>query len=165
LFVDFIDYEIDHLASAVLLDKIYVLDQKLPPMDLGSYYNKWLREGKRIGGIVIYERDKKLMSFNESEIMAQNYKFTKRDLEELKNLLIEKLKRELAYGEFYYREKLIITMFFDGLADYYTPMFSEEIAEMIKERLLEKIEKKWKGFSLELEVSWPDIVLKLSLTN
>lgn len=165
-YVNFKNSEIDHLASLVLLDRFYVLDQKLPPIDLASYYRKWLRDGKEVESLEIYERDRRIMNLTAEDMLSQDYEFKKEDLRRIEFLLTEKLKKSFVQDEIaVYREKFILRMSFEGLADLYSPVFAEEFAEMIYKKVMERIKGKWSRFKLEIQLQWPDIILNLSLAN
>lgn len=163
-FIDFQNKNVDHLASLVFLDRLYVLDQTLPPMDLGSYYNKWLREGKKIHSIAIYEKGVRIENLSAEELKNQNQEFAEKDLKRFQDFLVNELGKRFAHGSpERFKEKLIVRMSFEGLADYYTDLFSEKIAEMVVEKLLEKVEGRWDKFTLEIMANYPDIEVSLTL--
>lgn len=163
-FVDFRDQEVDHLASLVLLDKFYVLDQNLPPMDLGSYYNKWLREGKRIEQITIYDRGVKIGNLSVEDLKSQDREFKEQDLDILRALIVEEIKKRFSFGNLdRFGQKIVLRMKFDGFADYYSDVFAKKIAELIAEKLLEKVEGKWDAFTLEAKANFPDLEIVLTL--
>lgn len=169
--VDFEKEEIGHLATIILADQYYVLDQKLPPMDLGSYYKKWLREGKKITKVHIYDKGLLKASFNSSEINKFDYKITESDLRFLENKIREVLRQRLnedpripsGYWEY---AKLKIT--FQNYAELYTPLFSEKIAEKIAKGVMRSVEetnKKWRVFKLDLMPSSTDLIVEVQLAR
>ncbi|MEM0203893.1 MAG: transglutaminase-like domain-containing protein [Archaeoglobaceae archaeon] len=162
--IDFHGEEVDHLASLVFLDKFYVLDQNLPPMDLGSYYNKWLREGKRIDNVTIYDKGLKIGNLTAEELRMQDQEFTKDDLKRLEALMANEMKKNFSFGSVdRFREKLVLRMKFEGFADYYSDAFADKIAELLAKRLLEKVEGDWDAFTLEAKANFPDLEVVLTL--
>ncbi|MEM2895141.1 MAG: transglutaminase-like domain-containing protein [Archaeoglobaceae archaeon] len=162
--VDFQNEEVDHLVSLVFLDKLYVLDQNLPPMDLGSYYNKWLRAGKRIEHITIYDKGLKLGNLTAEELRVQDQAFTKDDLKRLETLMASEMKKRFSFGALErFREKLVLIVKFEEFADYYSDAFADKIAEFLVKRLLEKVEGDWDAFTLEAKAKFPDLEVTLTL--
>lgn len=162
--IDFRGEETDHLASLVFLDDFYVLDQILPPMDLGSYYNKWLREGKRIEKVTVYEKGSPIGNFSEDELKIRDRKFTEGNLKRIRALLVDEIKGKIPFGiPEHFREKLVIKMRFNGFADYYTDTFADKIAELLAKKLLEKVEGDWNAFTIEVGAKFPDLEVALTL--
>ncbi|MFN3384549.1 MAG: transglutaminase-like domain-containing protein [Archaeoglobaceae archaeon] len=163
-FVEFRNQEVDHLASLVFLDRFYVLDQNLPPMDLGSYYNKWLREGKRIEQITIYDMGVKIGNLTVEDLKSQDREFTKQDLDLLRALIVDEMKKRFSFGNLdRFEQKAVLRMKFEGFADYYSDVFADKIAELIAEKLLEKVDGKWDAFTLEARDNFPDLEIVLTL--
>lgn len=161
--------EVGHLATAVFLDQYYILDQTLPPMDLGSYYKKWLREGKRINTTYLYDKGLLLGTITPTEMRKFDYKLSNSDLEFLWGYVKKELEKSLLYDPnlpegYWMYARLRIT--FQNYAELYTPAFSQKIAEKITTEVLESVEedkKGWRAFKLELSQSSGDIVVELQL--
>lgn len=169
LHLEFENEEIGHLSSVVLLDQFYVLDQNLPPLDLGSYYKKWLKEGKKIQNLSVCEKTgcRKLELDN-----LPDYNFSFEDMELLRKILSERLGKSIFEDQSLdlkkYRKSMIITVKFPDYADYYTPVFSSKISEMIAEKLEKEIEKtneKWNSFKITIQEIGNDIEIKLQLAK
>lgn len=162
--IDFHGEDVDHLASLVFLDRLYVLDQNLPPMDLGSYYNKWLREGRKIDSITIYERGLRVANLTAEELRNQDQEFTEEDLKRLQVLITSEIKKRVSFWNLErFKEKLVLRMKFEGFADYYSDVFADKIAELLAKKLLEKVEGRWDAFTLEIKANFPDLEVILTL--
>ncbi|MEM1579330.1 MAG: transglutaminase-like domain-containing protein [Archaeoglobaceae archaeon] len=169
LHLEFEKEETGHLSSVILLDQFYVLDQNLPPLDLGSYYKKWLREGKKVQNLSLCEKNgcRKLELEN-----LPDYKFSAEDMELIRKILGERLRKSMLEDQNLdsktYRKSAIITARFHGYADYYTPVFSSKISEMIAEELEKEIEKtneKWNSFKITIQTVEHDIEIKLEIAK
>jgi predicted transglutaminase-like protease len=169
--LEFEGEEAGHLAAAILMDQYYILDQKLPPMDFGSYYKKWLREGKRIEMGYIYENGTLVEKISSAEMLKFDYRFSDSDLRLLEENLKEILKQRLREDEGIphgYWEYSTLRITFQNYAELYTPAFLEEIAGEIAEEILEELEKsgeEWKAFKLELKQSSSNIIAELQLAR
>lgn len=163
--------ETGHLATAIFLEQYYILDQKLPPMDLGSYYNKWLGEGKRIKVGYIYDKGLLIGNITPTHMQKFDYKLSVSDLEFLESYLRAELKKRCredtripsGYWEY---SRLRIT--FQNYAELYTPVFSEKIAERVAEKVIEEFEKSkkdWKAFKVEISENSGALVVELELAR
>lgn len=168
---EFTGEETGHLAVGILLDQYYVLDQNLPPMDLGSYYKKWLHEGKRINKTYIYDFGVLIGEINANEMRNFDYRFSESDLRFLKDQLRYTLReyyREDTRIPQGYWEYLKLKITFQNYAEFYTPAFAKKIAEKISEEVLKTIEenkKDWRAFKLELSQISDDIVVEIQLAK
>lgn len=169
--LEFDGEETRHLATAIFLDQYYVLDQKLPPMDLGSYYKKWSREGKRITVAHIYDKGLLIGEITAEEMMEFDYKLSDSDLKFLENHVREELRKKLREDQripsgYWEYAKLRIT--FQNYGELYTPAFSEKIAEKIAKGVIESVEendKNWRSFKLELKQISGDIIAEVQLAK
>lgn len=161
----------EHLATAVFFDQYYVLDQKLPPMDLGSYYKKWLREGKRINMSYVYDRGVQIEKISAEEMKQFDYKLSNSDLRFLKDYLRKVLgqgmKEDSNIPLGYWRyASLKIT--FQNYAELYTPAFKEKIAKMIAEGVIESLngkEENWRAFKVEIVQNSSDLIVDVQLAK
>lgn len=168
---EFDEEETGHLAVGILLNQYYVLDQKLPPLDLGSYYNKWLQEGKRINRTYIYDHGLLIGEITANEMRNFDYKFSDSDLRFLKdhvrNTLREYFREDNKLPQGYWEHmKLKIT--FQNYAEFYTPTFAEKFVEKISLEILRAIEenkKDWRVFKLEISQISDDIVVEVHLAK
>jgi len=160
-----------HLSAAILLDQYYVLDQNLPPADLGSYYRKWLKEGKRINEGYIYSRGIQVGKLTAEEMREFDHELSESDIRALRDMVRNELRQRMkedpsipvGYIEY---AKLKITL--QNYAELYTPAFSEKFAEMIAKDILEnlkKSERDWKAFKVEIERKAADLVVEVELAR
>ncbi|MEM2727161.1 MAG: transglutaminase-like domain-containing protein [Archaeoglobaceae archaeon] len=168
--LEFDGEEAGHLATAIFLDQYYVLDQKLPPMDLGSYYKKWLREGKRITVAHIYDKGLLIGEITPEEMQEFDYQLTDSDLKFLENHVRLELKKKLREDSRVpsgYWEYATLKITFQNYAELYTSAFSEKIAEKIAKGVIESVEedKGWKAFKLELKQNQMDIIAEIQLAK
>ncbi|MEM0214982.1 MAG: transglutaminase-like domain-containing protein [Archaeoglobaceae archaeon] len=168
---EFTEEETGHLAVGLLLDQYYVLDQKLPPMDLGSYYKKWLHQGKRINRTYIYDYGLLIGEISANEMRNLDYNFSSSDLRFLKDRLRISLReyfREDSGIPQGYWEYLSLKITFQNYADFYTPVFAEKFAEKISKEVLRAIKeykKDWKAFKLEISQISGDLVVEVQLAK
>ncbi|MDI9611382.1 MAG: transglutaminase-like domain-containing protein [Archaeoglobales archaeon] len=166
---EFNNEETGHLATAILLDQYYILDQNLPPMDLGSYYKKWAVDQLEITKVHIYDRGVLVGEISGDEMLEFDYKFSDSDLKVIENRIKEMLTHRLIEDPRIpagYFEALIIKITFPNYVEFYTKAFSEKIAENIAEEILESIEKsdkKWRAFYIELKVNSGDLIVGVHL--
>lgn len=160
-----------HVSAAIKINgTYYFLDQHLPPLDPGSYYRKWLRDGRKIAEAVVYSlKGKDKMDF------SVDFQITEKDLAKLEegmNKIIGKeygLRRDLRLREKLpvgYREGKILTLVMENMADYYTPEFRREIAGYIVDKLAnEDSLESYRSFKLDVDVSGNNLVVKLYLAR
>lgn len=161
----------EHLATAVFLDQYYVLDQTLPPMDLGSYYKKWLREGKRINMSYVYDRGVQIEKISPDEMKKFDFKFSDSDLkfleDQLRDRLRQRMKEDPKIPSGYWKlANLRIT--FQNYAELYTPVFKEKIAKMIADEVIESLSDKdenWRAFKVEVVQKSSDLIVDLQLAK
>lgn len=167
--IEFDQEEAGHLATAIFLDQYYVLDQKLPPMDLGSYYKKWLQEGKRITIVHIYDKENLIGNLTASEMQEFDYVLSESDLKFIENHLREVLRKRLledARIPLGYWEYATLRITFYNYAELYTPAYSKKIAEKIAKEVIENFEngnKNWRTFKVKVLQSSADIIVELQL--
>ncbi|MCS7144816.1 MAG: hypothetical protein NZ879_07340, partial [Archaeoglobaceae archaeon] len=168
---EFESEETGHLATAILFDQYYILDQNLPPMDLGSYYKKWLQEGKRIKIVQIYDKGFLIGNITPSEMRKFDYALSDLDLKSLEAHVRERLKKELMEDPripLGYWEYATLRITFYNYAELYTPLYSNKIAENIAEEVVENFEdknKNWRAFKLGLRQNSNDIIVEVQLAK
>ena len=174
--VSFAGEEQNHVTAAVKLDQLYVLDQHLPPMDLGSYYRKWLRDGKTIERVEVYEvtpgKVAVVATMQRNDLERFDYAMTQADAENLERKIEsmlhdsfglkvdERLKGKTLPHDYVSGEIWRLTV--QDYADYFTPAFADEIAEHFYDMLVEDLDlKNARAFNLEVAVQGDDVVLTL----
>ncbi|MCS7130873.1 MAG: hypothetical protein NZ872_05590 [Archaeoglobaceae archaeon] len=161
--------ETGHLATAIFLDQYYVLDQKLPPMDLGGYYKKWLMDGSKIVKIEVYDKGSFIGELKGDQISGFDHKFSDSDLKLLEDRIRETIKKRLKEDpeiQKSYLESAMVKLTFLNYAEFYTSTFSEKIAEIIAEKVIESIEKtnkKWMAFYIDLKANSGNIIAEVYL--
>jgi len=149
------------VGHAVALVKIrgwyFVLDQHLPPMDLGAYYRDWESKGVRILNATLYEirpegagvSVRTVGRFDGKEFLKQDYNMTENDEKNLAYEMMLKLQKRfglkldpslesLSKGhlpEGYSRGWKAQTIFY-GMANAYHPFFRDEFAEWMLDRTI-----------------------------
>jgi hypothetical protein len=160
-----------HVSAAIEINgTYYFLDQHLPPLDPGSYYGKWLRDGRKIAEAVVYSlKGEDKMDF------SVDFQITEKDLAKLEegmNKIIGdeyglrrdlRLREKLPVG---YSEGKILTLIMENMADYYTPEFRREIAGYIVDKLAnEDSLESYRSFKLDVDVSGNNLAVKLYLAR
>jgi len=132
----------------------FMLDQHLPPMDLGSYYLHW---NGTIKNAAVYEIQKENSTvkvkltgvLTGEDFMIQSYTLNKKDLEAIQsgiaslilenfeNLVVDSSLVSLKEGKLPsdYREGRIWTYTFPEFADYYNPIFHEQFVRYMYEKM------------------------------
>ncbi|MCX8172485.1 MAG: hypothetical protein N3D09_02585, partial [Archaeoglobaceae archaeon] len=168
---DFASDDVGHLTSAIFVDQYYIIDQKLPPMDLGSYYKKWLKEGKKITRAFIYERGLQIGEIGAEEMQKFDYDFTQSDLEFMEELIRDSLRKRLREDPWIsrgYKEYAILKITFYEYAEFYTPLFAEKIALKMVKDVLERVDetnRNWVAFKVELRQKHDDILVEVHLAK
>ena len=187
-----INFENDKMGHATALVKIngkfFVLDQKPPVMDLGSYYLHWKKvEGKAISNATLYrvlwsERVKveKIGILYPSDFLKDNYAFTNFDANRLALGLMEVIKSEfpnLKKDENLKNDRLIgyssgkrWIMSFPNFAMYYDPEFHEQFVSYIYSRLKSTPEvladlNDYEHFWVNVEAREDDLKIELVLAR
>jgi len=162
--INFENSSTKHTTAAIKIDgEYFLLDQNLPPMDLGTYYNKWAlyrKEKLLISNATVYEIQKsgenltiKIIGIMLAEdFKNKNYDFTSADLAVMANDLMELFlenypnlsrgfyisdidkKVHLPYG---YANRSTWKLELPDFIDYYTPTFHTEFVEYFYRRFTE----------------------------
>ncbi|WP_456469648.1 transglutaminase-like domain-containing protein [Archaeoglobus sp.] len=173
--ITFDGYSEGHITAAIKINNsYYFLDQHLPPLDAGSYYKKWLKDGRVIIEAVIYSVNGTSELLDKTDF-SSDYQITLQDVLELKEemtRIIEseyELKEDLRLGEKLpkgYTSGKILTLTMEDMADYYTPEFKKEFAGYIVDKLVSKEDTgNYRSFKLDVEVLGNDIVAKMYLAK
>ncbi|HIH71866.1 MAG TPA: hypothetical protein HA300_00585 [Thermococcaceae archaeon] len=152
--INFENSEVGHTAAlAKIGGKFFVLDQKPPVMDLGSYYLHWKKvEGKAISNATLYRVRwsggadvEKLAVLYSSDFLNEDYVFTHFDAVRLTREVVEKIEDEfpnLKKDENLKSGKLIgyssgkkWTITLPNFAMYYSPEFHEQFVDYIYSNL------------------------------
>ncbi len=170
----------NHVTAAVKFDTYYVLDQHLPPLDLGSYYRKWIKDGKQIDEAVVYsvrEGARKIEIIRGQEMVKYDYTVSESDVRTLENMLRKKFELMLKYDGNLNSKRLppgytlgkIWTLKAEDYAEYYTPLFAEYIADHLYKMLMTDAVKKFaseaRAFSLRVAVEGDDIIVHLTIAR
>ena len=167
----------NHATAAIRINGwFFVLDQHLPPMDLGAYSRYWERQGKKISNATFYEifrgreraRVKSLGTVPGTDFMKQDYTMTSR---EAKNLAIAMMN--LLYEEFGikaderlqnmengtlpsgYRAGWTWRMRYYHMADYYHPFFRDQYAKWFLSEMIK--DPKFAGYLQKSKAAWVDV--------
>jgi len=165
--INFENSSTKHTTAAIKIDgEYFLLDQNLPPMDLGTYYNKWAlyrKEKLLISNATVYEIQKsgenltiKIIGIMLAEdFKNKNYDFTSANLAVMANDLMElflenypNLSRDfyisdidkkvhLPYG---YANRSTWKLELPNFLDYYTPTFHTEFVKYFYRRFTENPE-------------------------
>ncbi|RLF75388.1 hypothetical protein DRN51_04080, partial [Thermococci archaeon] len=165
--INFENSSTKHTTAAIKIDgEYFLLDQNLPPMDLGTYYNKWAlyrKEKLLISNATVYEIQKsgenltiKIIGIMLAEdFKNKNYDFTSANLAVMANDLMElflenypNLSRDfyisdidkkvhLPYG---YANRSTWKLELPNFIDYYTPAFHTEFVKYFYRRFTENPE-------------------------
>jgi hypothetical protein len=179
-----------HAAALVKISDWYVvLDQHLPPMDLGAYYRYWKGQGNGIINATLYEVTpgedlavvRPLGVVQGLDFLKQDYTMTG---EEAKNLAVSMMnvlhersglkadeslealsENHLPSG---YKSGWTFKMVFYGLADGYHPFFQEQYAGWLAERALSNSEfvtylEKSDSLWIEVGIDGNDLVVTIYL--
>ena len=179
-----------HAAALVEVNGWYfVLDQHLPPTDLGAYYRYWRREGNGIVNATLYEitpgRDladvRSLGVLQGSEFLNQDYTMKEDDAQSLAAAMMEVFEKEfelkaddslvalsqnrLPHG---YKAGWTFKVTFYGLADYYHPFFLKQYTGWLESRALSGMKlpsyvKKSDSIWAEVEIEGNDLVVTIYL--
>ena len=167
----------NHAAAAIKINGwFFVLDQHLPPMDLGAYYRYWEDQGKEISNATFYEISrggerasvKSLGIVPGTDFMKQDYTMTSREAKNLAivmmNLLYEKfgIKADerlqnmengtLPSG---YKAGWTWRMRYYNMADYYHPFFREQYARWFLSEMMKNSE--FMGYLQKSKATWVDV--------
>ncbi|ALV61702.1 hypothetical protein ADU37_CDS00030 [Thermococcus sp. 2319x1] len=152
--INFENSETGHAAALVKIDgKFFVLDQRPPVMDLGSYYLHWKKvEGKTISNATLYRvlwnngaKVEKIGIFHPSDFLREDYTFTNFDASRLAFDLMEAIEDDfpnlrkdenLKSGKpIGYSSGKRWGMTFPNFAMYYNPEFHEQFVGQIYSNL------------------------------
>ncbi|AFK22664.1 transglutaminase-like domain-containing protein [Pyrococcus sp. ST04] len=183
LLIHFAETPIMHSAVAVKIDNTtFVLDQRLPPKDLGSYWVEFAKEGKIITEAEVYEVQKPgnvlytgLLTV--PDFRNEDYNPTYFDAYKLSKILVgmfknktllfprEELRISIPPG---FKERKVWIFRFNDLKVVYHPTFSKQYAEMILEEILSEEDvkedvKKHRIFWIYTYWEDQDLVVKLFL--
>ena len=167
----------NHAAAAMKINGwFFVLDQHLPPMDLGAYYRYWKDQGKEIPNATFYEISlggerasvKSLGVVSGTDFMKQDYTMTSREAKNLAivmmNLLYEKfgIKADerlqnmengtLPSG---YRAGWTWRVRYYNMADYYHPFFRDQYARWFLSGMMKNPE--FMGYLQKSKAAWVDV--------
>lgn len=182
--------DLGHAAALVRIDGwFFVLDQRLPPMDLGSYYRYWERQGRRVINATLYEirpgndlaSVKTLGILRGKDFLKQDYTMTENDatalayrmvglLSEEFNLAVDSSLSLLSDGKLPegYKSGKAWVVTYQNLADYYHLIFHEQYAEWLVGRItsdeelfgnIEKSDAVW----IEVKAEGNDLAVTLYL--
>ncbi|RLF80370.1 hypothetical protein DRN32_03165 [Thermococci archaeon] len=187
-----INFENDKMSHAAALVKIngrfFVLDQKPPVMDLGSYYLHWKKvEGKAISNATLYRvlwsngtKVEKIGTLYPSDFLKEDYAFTNFDANRLALGVMEmiesefpslkkdgKLKNNRLIG---YSSGKRWVMTFPNFAMYYNPEFHEQFVSYIYSRLKSAPEvladlNDYEHFWVNVEAKEDDLKIELVLAR
>ncbi|USS39922.1 hypothetical protein NF865_06030 [Thermococcus aggregans] len=187
-----INFENDKIGHATALVKIngkfFVLDQKPPVMDLGSYYLHWKNvEGKVISNATLYRvlwsngtNVEKIGILYPSDFLKEDYTFTKFDANRLALGLIKMMESEfpnLKKDENLKNDRLMgyssgkrWLMTFPNFAMYYNPEFHEQFVSYIYSRLTSTPEvltdlSEYEYFWVTVEAKEDDLEIELVLAR
>ncbi|WP_175058952.1 transglutaminase-like domain-containing protein [Thermococcus sp. 2319x1] len=169
--IDFKNSQIGHVTTIVKInDDYFVLDQHLPVMDLGTYYNSWsvyrqetLNETLFISNATVYEIKKsgngvlvrKIEVLSAEDFKRKDHTFSSLDLSKISedlrrmfkehypNLIFDSNIADLDKGYYLpigYSDGRIWRMEFPHYADYYNPVFHEQFIEHFYEKFVENSE-------------------------
>ncbi|WP_202318520.1 transglutaminase-like domain-containing protein [Archaeoglobus neptunius] len=144
-----------HVAAAILLNgTFFILDQHLPPLDPGSYYKKWLEEGRKVKFAEVYYGNTTVgLDF------SHGYSLSESDADKLEMLVADMFRhtglkedprlsgKMLPPG---YRDGKVIKLTL-GMAEYYHPEFKMQFARYIFKLLNEKNDN-FRAFNLKISV-------------
>ncbi len=180
----------NHATAAIKINGwFFVLDQHLPPMDLGAYYRYWESQGKEISNATLYEITPGDKSANVkflgivpgTDFMKQDYIITSTEAKNLgivmMNLLYEKFGikvderlKEVENGTLPsgYRAGWTWRMRYYKMADYYHPFFRNQYAqwflgEMTKNPEFREYLQKSKATWVEVKIEGDDLVVTIYL--
>ncbi|WP_457750966.1 transglutaminase-like domain-containing protein [Thermococcus sp.] len=167
----------NHAAAAIKINGwFFVLDQHLPPMNLGAYYRYWERQGKEISNATFYEISrggerasvKSLGTVPGTDFMKQDYTMTSREAKNLAivmmNLLYEKfgIKADerlqnmengtLPSG---YKAGWTWRVRYYNMADYYHPFFREQYARWFLGEMAKNSE--FMGYLQKSKAAWVNV--------
>ncbi|HHI00005.1 MAG TPA: hypothetical protein ENL40_00760, partial [Thermococcus litoralis] len=178
-----------HATALVKINgKFFVLDQKPPVMDLGSYYLHWRKiEGKVISNATLYRvlwsnetKVEKIGILYPSDFLKDNYAFTNFDANRLALGLMEVIESEfpnLKKDENLKNDGLIgyssgkrWIMSFPNFAMYYDPEFHEQFVSYIYSRLKSTPEvladlNDYEHFWVNVEAREDDLKIELVLAR
>ncbi len=170
--VSFANDDEGHLAAVVKINGSYFfLDQHLPPLDTGSYYKKWMEDGKTIVTVTLYSLNGSNTSLHD---FSNDYTMTKMDTKILENLVGRILKKyglenDMRLGETLppgYKTGRIITYTLSHFADFYSPEFKNELAGYIVEQLAKSVSfKSFRSYKVDIRKSGGDLEVKLYLAS
>ncbi len=182
--------DLGHATALVEIGGWYfVLDQHLPPMDLGAYYRYWERQGSRVINATLYRITpggelavvEELGAVGGEEFLNQDYQMDGNDAGNLAismmNIFYEKLgikadKSLLSLSEGKlpegYRAGWAFQVVFYDTADYYHPFFHGQYAEWLVSKALSDEEflehlKKSDSLWVEVEIEGNDLVVTIYL--
>lgn len=152
--INFENSETGHAAALVKINgKFFVLDQKPPLMDLGSYYLHWKKvEGKTISNATLYRvlrgdraQVEKIGILYSSDFLGEDYTFTNFDANRLAFGIMKRIESEfpdlkkdenLKSGKpIGYSSGKRWVMTFPNFAMYYSPEFHEQFVDYIYSNL------------------------------
>ncbi|NJD99811.1 hypothetical protein E3E26_08460 [Thermococcus sp. LS1] len=182
--------DLGHAAALVRIEGwFFVIDQHLPPMDLGSYYRYWKRQGSIIINATLYEimpgenlaEVKTLGILSGKDFLMQDYTMTENDAKALAYGMLNLLAQDFGIGADDslslisegklpegYKAGWMWSATFYNLADYYHPIFYEQYVKWLLERMtsdselveyFEKSDSAW----IEVGIEGNDLVVTLYL--
>ncbi|MCA6213432.1 hypothetical protein GQS78_03920 [Thermococcus bergensis] len=187
--INFENSEVGHTAAlAKIGGKFFVLDQKPPVMDLGSYYLHWKKvEGKAISNATLYRVRwsggadvEKLAVLYSSDFLSEDYVFTHFDVVRLTREVVEKIESEfpnLKKDENLKSGKLIgyssgkkWTITLPNFAMYYSPEFHEQFVDYIYSSIKDTPEiladlRDYRFFWVNAETEGDDLKIELILAR
>ncbi|MDI3476208.1 MAG: hypothetical protein PWQ79_290 [Thermococcaceae archaeon] len=179
-----------HAAALVNVEGWYiVLDQKLPPMDLATYYRHWKRRNSTIASAKFYEvslgesqaRVRLVGIFSGVEFLKQDYTMKPSDEDLLAALMMKSLEEDLGAkfdpdlkslgdGELPqgYRSGSYWRIEYPMLGDYYHPFFAEQYADWLLDKSMKNVEfreslNKSDALWIEVEVEGKDLLITFYL--
>ncbi|MDK2869831.1 MAG: uncharacterized protein PWP39_1066 [Pyrococcus sp.] len=174
-------------AIANVSGTLFVLDQKLPPLDLGSYIVESGKAGKLITQGELYYVSKSNGSIiiegptilGANDFIRQDYKIDEQELKSieiaLKTMIAQKSKLSQVYELKYslprgFKERRAWILKIPRFRVIYNPIFKEQYLETIIYHILEDEEikehiKTARGFYLEVTMEQEDLIIKFYLAK
>lgn len=189
--INFENSETGHAAALVKInERFFVLDQKPPVMDLGSYYVHWKKvEGKTISNATLYRvlwnngaNVEKIGVLYPSDFLRDDYAFTSFDANRLAFGIMERIESEFPAlkGDESLKsdEKRLVgyssgkrwVMTFPNFAVYYNPEFHEQFVDYIYSSLKDVAEVQadlgdYSYFWVNVEAKGDDLRIELVLAR
>jgi hypothetical protein len=182
LHIDFRDSGLKHAAAAIKIDgEFFVMDQHIPPLDVGSYFEKWKSlDSKVIERITVYPvKVNGTVEVGNKYIITDfehhDYEICKDDLLKIQKSISEKLKEyglkederlkkiTSSYVPSGYVKGHLWKFTFAGYADFYNPVFHEQYIGYFFSKMTEsedfiKSVENSKGLWVEVEESADEII-------